>query len=1031
MKLKLPKGLKILALLTFLLIFVLGGLTFSITTYSFPLSVEQISKLFLKDTPRAAKTNQSPSRDETPSPFSKIQESGDNSNISLFEDSVRVESQIEDFEIEFTPAGKQKFSAYLYTKGFFTENAARYTYSLDEVKTYLQNDSEVPPKYVTPETLTIYLTDDLSSAKIFSGTDVEMGLNFLAQDEDVVLEVSISPAVLQSNEVVAEKIFSGLLYQGVDYLTSDFEVVSSNYSPPEEFFTALNADVGLVDISKNGGLIGFLEGLGVLKRGYAYCSGTPCTTVCECEEGDPYCDTCATGQNPCYYEPSYGGCVDLRAYSCDSWNCHWVNPDPEDPPEDPEDPPNCSCDWTCGDIRDTCHSTCDPRWLPTDPCGGGQGISACLPADGDCGGGGDDCGYSSAPTCGSSSITVTQDGSGVDCVLGSDSTVDIYINNVSNAETVKFPTWTATGGQDDIVRYSASNVGGNTWKATVNLANHPGYGTVHIHAYADNCDDSSQVFCAGTTIQKNDTPSCTAISGSGTVLFGDTELYTSTISDTYNMDYSWSSTPLTCLGSFNPEQASGVSTGQISTSYTAPNFYESSCGFSAPISLEVSDNLSDSSCEASVTCSKNVTLRYPQISGTIFDATVSDTTTCNPAEGETLAYFASSPDLTMTAEVPDPVDPQQNFEFSIDSGTGAYSSNNQSDAFPVGSDVTGMYLELDDLDAPTDTNFQLGCVTPGTLSVGPGLLATGPYTVPGNVTINLGYELTSALDGWFTVVNGGVYSGSAITMITPETPGVYDNYMTDDFALSAGDLSDVESSDSNSAISSAPEYGYASSPLFLAIASGDLSGGEFADISSTEDFSGLDPTMVYSMSASTFEDVLADIGGEGDYSGDIASDGVVVIYIDGDITFEEPFYSGNDNRKILLVVNGGVTFSEELGVDVPAGDASDVTIGASVFALGDINFPSVEFENEEIDDPGDTSLVLEGAFISGGTMNFNRNRTFNDLGELRNMYPGVAVHYDPAYAYYLHKQLMDSVAAGTDFESLFLSLVDISWEVEE
>ncbi len=61
---------------------------------------------------------------------------------------------------------------------------------------------------------------------------------------------------------------------------------------------------------------------------------------------------------------------------------------------------------------------------------------------------------------------------------------DIYLKNVPGSATaVKFPVWSNTGGQDDIVWNDATNLGGGTWKATIDVSRYKHDGTFTAHAY--------------------------------------------------------------------------------------------------------------------------------------------------------------------------------------------------------------------------------------------------------------------------------------------------------------------------------------------------------------------------------------------------------------------------------------------------------------------------------------------------------------------------------------------------------------------
>ncbi|MBC3930028.1 GBS Bsp-like repeat-containing protein, partial [Undibacterium sp. CY21W] len=80
-------------------------------------------------------------------------------------------------------------------------------------------------------------------------------------------------------------------------------------------------------------------------------------------------------------------------------------------------------------------------------------------------------------------------------------TFRIFATGVQNASAVSFPTWGDSGGQDDLVWYPGTNLGGGTWIADINLSNHkqgnPEFGNFNTHAYASNADNSN-TFCGYT-----------------------------------------------------------------------------------------------------------------------------------------------------------------------------------------------------------------------------------------------------------------------------------------------------------------------------------------------------------------------------------------------------------------------------------------------------------------------------------------------------------------------------------------------------
>lgn len=100
----------------------------------------------------------------------------------------------------------------------------------------------------------------------------------------------------------------------------------------------------------------------------------------------------------------------------------------------------------------------------------------------------------------------------------------VYAYGVSASVTaVQFPTWGNPGGQDDLVWYPGTNLGGGTWRATVNLGNHkagvPEYGTFNSHVYLTAPGYPLQI-CGVTTFVRDrdpignlDSATCSSISG--------------------------------------------------------------------------------------------------------------------------------------------------------------------------------------------------------------------------------------------------------------------------------------------------------------------------------------------------------------------------------------------------------------------------------------------------------------------------------------------------------------------------------------
>jgi hypothetical protein len=75
--------------------------------------------------------------------------------------------------------------------------------------------------------------------------------------------------------------------------------------------------------------------------------------------------------------------------------------------------------------------------------------------------------------------------------------------------------WSDVGGQDDLIWYAGVNQGGGTWRASINLASHPGIGTINVHIYMN-----GSVWCNTANFTRNAT-SCNLPWG-GTVADGGT-----------------------------------------------------------------------------------------------------------------------------------------------------------------------------------------------------------------------------------------------------------------------------------------------------------------------------------------------------------------------------------------------------------------------------------------------------------------------------------------------------------------------------
>ncbi len=547
----------------------------------------------------------------------------------------------------------------------------------------------------------------------------------------------------------------------------------------------------------------------------------------------------------------------------------------------------------------------------------------------------------------------------------------------------------------------------------------------------------------------NEPPECGDIVGPDTVLFGDTVGFSSWVRDSMDpVEYWWESevAGVDCNGVFSdPHGTAGASSiHNITTNYTAPSRRDF-CWLWDPVYKHVPITLRVSDTEKETIKEKQILQQFPLITGTIYDATAGS---CGD-KSNPLPYFSTDPDLTIRGSVGGY---GRSGYYDIDTSSGVYNISTDIDTsyimnygpFSVNSTLQSLYLQNDDIVLPLDTNLKTACVEgenpdgetisdlyPSDSPLGAFASYTMPRGYPAenydksqSTNIDIGYQIVSALDGWFTVLDGSVYSRGDVTMVTPQEPLAYDNNMTNDYAFSAGDLG-INTRIGNETISK-KGYAYNFSPSFFDIAVTDADFSTEADgLQRIDTLLSLSPNQIYIMDASSFQNSAS-----GDYSSRISGSGVVVIYIEGDLTFEEDFYSTDPNKKILLITENKVTFSEGLGVDKPNGNGMDSSrIDVSIFTSGSIDFPGVDVDTTlDIVQPGDDTLVINGTLIAGGNINFNRDRTINDAGELRNMYPGVAVHYDPALGHYLQKQLMEDT---DDFEKLFLNLINVSWDLEE
>ncbi len=110
------------------------------------------------------------------------------------------------------------------------------------------------------------------------------------------------------------------------------------------------------------------------------------------------------------------------------------------------------------------------------------------------------CVASAAPTCTSAAPQAPS-------TTGTSGTFYAYAYGVSSDVTsVTFPSWIIpAGGQNDIVWYPGTNMGGGTWRASINLGNHTAsvteFGTMKVHVYMTS-GGYTNIFCGSADFQR-------------------------------------------------------------------------------------------------------------------------------------------------------------------------------------------------------------------------------------------------------------------------------------------------------------------------------------------------------------------------------------------------------------------------------------------------------------------------------------------------------------------------------------------------
>src|SRR3989344_1922485 len=145
----------------------------------------------------------------------------------------------------------------------------------------------------------------------------------------------------------------------------------------------------------------------------------------------------------------------------------------------------------------------------------------------------------------------------------------ISATGVSNVDAMYFPTWSEVSGQDDIVWYSGSNDGGGNWHADLNLASHPGLGSIITHVYGRSSYTGALSFLGNTSFQRVAHPPTASIS-----------ISPSSINYNTSATLSWSSSNATsCTAQGDPSSWQGgiATSGSQTGNFTASATYRIAC----------------------------------------------------------------------------------------------------------------------------------------------------------------------------------------------------------------------------------------------------------------------------------------------------------------------------------------------------------------------------------------------------------------------------------------------------------------------
>ncbi len=182
----------------------------------------------------------------------------------------------------------------------------------------------------------------------------------------------------------------------------------------------------------------------------------------------------------------------------------------------------------------------------------------------------------------------------------------------------------------------------------------------------------------------------------------------------------------------------------------------------------------------------------------------------------------------------------------------------------------------------------------------------------------------------------------------------------------------------------------------------------------------LEPGEAYAASYSCVQDGLDNYGG--DYRNQ--NPGVAAVYVtgSGELRFDSPFETSNDNYRVVFVTgqNVDVKIDRNLSSPDPVDKATLTPLIEAAFVVNG----TLEFEGtsgDPLTDP-DVSLVVEGPIL-GRAIILNRDRG------LTNHFPSEIIMYNNYYLYDLTQKERTSATGVNNYTGLFV--VDVDWISEE